>query len=202
MQAVITQSAAGGGGGPIFYETLEGTGYSAAGWSSTGTVDPDYSTSGLSLEDSQCLLLASSCTATNTLTSSYDEVWVKFMFRTDDNSGTPNLIKMFDASSNYAGGLWLNGGVINIEHGDATTTSSTLSTNITYYIWIHYLKGTSTGVFDLYVATSSTIPGSPTTTINSGTRSNYQVHVVTLYSPNHWFDHIWLNNAITGFTTW
>ncbi|CAB4211847.1 Fibronectin type III [uncultured Caudovirales phage] len=197
------QTATTAAAGALLYETFEGSGYAATGWTTTGTVDADYSTTGLSLEGSQALSLSTASTATNTLASSYNEVWFKTMFRTTYGSNGNDVLKFYNSSNVAVGALYLASNTIHIEHGTRDVASSVLAANTTYYVWIHLTQAATTGVLDLYVSTTSTMPGTPTTTIANGT-SNSTVNKVILYSGNGgtYFDHVWLNNTNTGFSAW
>lgn len=143
-------------------ENFEGTGV-PSNWYDGGGL-PDTSTSGLSLEASECVSLVS---GNKYLIAAYPtvfneaEIWVRYRVRwTEDTSGY--VARIYDGSLNQLGYLYrLTGGSLYIANGSTqTNTVATTSINTTYWVWIRYKKGTgSTGEAEVWFSTTSTKPG-------------------------------------------
>lgn len=159
-----------GGAGPTYLvsEDFEGTGV-PSGWTDTGSNNWDYSTSPAPLVGSQSLQNSADCYVDFTGQSA---VWVYFTYY------CPSTI----AATNPWVSLQTSGGVDvaylrSLNSGDlrglAVTTLQTASAvetiNQQYHIWLHYVKGTgANAVFQMYIATTDTRPGSPSVNISTG----------------------------------
>lgn len=179
-------------------ETFEGAnaGYDLADWTETGagTIDQDYSTSGLDLTGSECLHLVSSSNtayAQRTVTASSD-VHVKFKLRRESNSADSYICTLRNAvpgssciiSFNSTGKLNLISGASNL------TTTDALTADTTYNVWLRYTKGTgSNGFCSLGFSTDDTEPTSGTKFVSASNTSATTDVVDVRLGP-------WLNNSL------
>ncbi len=62
-------------------ESFEGTGYANGAWTESGTVDPDYSTSGLSLDGSECLAFTANTSSAYKTFTATSSCWMYFKVR-------------------------------------------------------------------------------------------------------------------------
>ncbi len=155
----------------LLNETFEGTGYDngqSITFTPTGTVDEDFSTSGLNLEGSQCLKLdgtsADSYIISSTFPSTYSPAWATFQFRA---ASLPNsagrTIFTFRNSTTTLLQIWFNNtGTLSAKQGSGTTatTSGTLSINTTYYIKVKYVAGSGNGVATVAFSSNTIFPTS------------------------------------------
>lgn len=153
----------------LLSENFEGTGYENS-WTETGTgtQDEDYSTSGLSLEGSQCLRLAA--TAQTLITSStftaQSTAWAYFLFRFVSSTST-NVVFQFQNSSavEVLRMRITTGGVLDVRAGGGTNQAVTdaMSTGTTYHVWVGYTVGSgSNAVASVGFSTDGTRPTSGT----------------------------------------
>ena len=189
----VVVSGGGGGGGADVTEHVETppTGYEHSWTVTFGSPNPVQSTSGLSLEGSQCCNVTAEAGAEELYVSftASDKAYAFFELRFSTlpsgadrtQFGFSNGTDQADAESQgdvsefkiYSGG------------GDATASGSAANaTGTTYFIWFEYEKGTgANGVLRLYRNTTSTKPGSPDAAI---TTSNDTFQVSRFVLGNNW----------------
>lgn len=193
QQAANPTVASGGGGSADVTENFETptTGYENSWTTVTGTPNPVQSTSGLSLEGSQCLSVPSESAACQLYTafSASDKAYAFFELRFSTLPGGGDTTQfgfgngtdiMIAASQGGVGEFKLySAGEDAFASGSAANATGT-----TYYIWLEYEKGTgANGVFRLYRSTDTTKPGSPDAAI---TTSNDTIQVSRFYLGNDW----------------
>lgn len=162
------QGGAGDGPSYLLEERCEGTG-TPSGWSDSGTVDWDYATT--VLEGSQSWsAAATSGISTYDLPSALSEVWVRFRFQYPGTKGSSSfrVFRLDTTGGTEVAGFRATTAMQAYADGSAGTTFA-YDAGTTYYVWIHWTASTSTT--DVYVSTTSTIPGSPScsATGSSGT---------------------------------
>jgi hypothetical protein len=191
--------------GYIVCQNFEGTGYdNSETWTEGivggGTVNEDYTTT--ALRGAQSLYVGSTTYDLNyaliTFTPSQPTVGIRMLFRpleiTDQDS---EFISFNDANCKI-----LTNGKLSCSHGSTEVYGAyTLSVNTTYYIWIDYTVGTgNNGILSLYVATTSTKPGSPdiATTAGTGTSNVNECYVISHYELKSIFDQILIKSSTIG----
>ena len=128
-------------------ETFNGTGYDLS-WSTTGSPDPDYTTSPAPLEGAQsCLLVGTATTGIyKNMLSTYPEVYVAFMFRMTGTTwqGYPSPIGIYNGGTMLAridGDSGAN--TVSMFAGSLKDGSIfTLGGGTTYYVKVRYKAGT------------------------------------------------------------
>lgn len=120
------------------------TGFDNAGWSTTGTVDPVYSTSGLSLEGSQCCR-CNYGTISKAVSSTAQSWSFLFRFPTNTNDYGRNIfvIDYYGTALVYI--LWdpvtastARFGIKNDSYTTVVNTAAGLSANTTYQVWVDW----------------------------------------------------------------
>lgn len=147
----------------LIEENFEGPGV-PSNWFDGGALC-DTSTSGLSLEASECASLVS---GNKYLIAAYPtpfneaEIWIRYRVRfTEDTSGY--ICRIYDGSLGQVGYLYrLTGGALYVANGSTqNNTVATTAINTTYWVWIRYKKGTgANGEAEVWFSTTSTKPGS------------------------------------------
>ena len=179
------------GGGADVTENFEGAGYENAWTESVGSPNEDFSTTGLSLEGSQCLYLANAAGAIEAYTSftASSKAYAFCMVRFEDlptladktvlafGNGTDHVDLTFSItpcqSKLYSGG----------EDVSAVGSGSFVA-DTTYYFWFEYEAGTgANGVLRFYYSLTATKPGSPDAEI---TTSNDTFNVDRFLVGNNW----------------
>jgi hypothetical protein len=154
----------------LINQGFEGTGFdnSEAFWYPEANADEDFSTSGLSLDGSQCLELdatttIASCRAYNAFTRK-TACYFFFKYRTKVLPTTVSTIaRIEDGFDTLAICYILSSGALYVKNGSASAvqTTSTLSVDTTYYIWINYASGTGVnGVATVGFSSNGTRPTS------------------------------------------
>lgn len=166
--------AGGGGGGGATYlleENFEATGspgYDTSTWTESGTPDENASTSGLSLQGSECLQINASATTVNTTSPTFtaqSTAYAYFLLRFSalPSGGTWTLFQFRHSGGECARIRVTATGALSIRAGGGTdvATSSTMSTGTTYHIWMKYVKGSgSNAVVEAGFSTDGTRPTS------------------------------------------
>lgn len=162
----------GGGGGQVFLvsEDFEGTG-TPGGWTTSGTVDFDYTTSPIS--GSQSWYGATTSDYAYTTYTAAGEVWVRVRFRPDSLAANYDLLTLRDSSGSTivarinirtTGGFRVYQGA-----AFAATASGLVTAGQNCYLWLRYVPGTATdGISELYFSTDATRPASPTASVANG----------------------------------
>lgn len=177
---VVVGQPPGGGGGPTYLleENFEGTG-APSGWTdNSGTPDYDDSTTSPGpLQGGESLFLASGEDAWSVTFTGQSSIEVHFRFSLGAPSGHEEIFKMLDSGG--SGRLrieYRSGGGLRVEHGSTNgTTGTAVSTATLYYGWVDYSIATgmgSNGTANLYYSTSPTKPGSPESTLTTGTATD------------------------------
>ena len=163
-----TSVAGGGGGGADLTENFEGAGYENSWTESFGTPVEDQDTTGLSLEASECLWLASSSVATETYVNftASDNAYVYCMFRIEDlPSAADRSVFKFSTAGSDDVAITLNTAPTAFKAWSAGEDQndlggSSLSADTTYHVWFEYQKGTgANATIRLFFATTGTKPG-------------------------------------------
>jgi hypothetical protein len=195
----------GSGGSPPSYlldETLEGTGYADGTWTeyreeSQGTIDEDYTTTVLSGSQSlyiQSITYRLASTDSKSVTTS-GTAGVYFIWQPKVSStNTYDLIILEDSSNNEVGRLRVSSSdQLQMFHGSSSHAVQTVSISTTYHIWMDYTPGTGANSSLLvYVATSSTKPGTATDSLTNENETTTVDHVVLAcqYAGEGIFDNI------------
>ena len=132
--------------------------------SGTGTLDENASTSGLSLQGSECFninLSTQAGRATSATYASQSEMWAYFMLRiaTLPSSGTPGAFYLYNGTTSVMRITVASTGQISVRNGSAGGAScvTSLSTGTTYHIFAHYKAGSGTnGIASLSFSTDGT----------------------------------------------
>lgn len=153
---------------PILAETFEGAGYAAPTWNESGdagadyVIDEDYT--GVVLAGEQTLLVGrisfGSSTSIKTLASAYAEVYGRFKFKFVTRRDNVQFFNLKDNEGNTLLGLSVVAGKLRMTVNAAGTDSTqTFADNTTYYIWVHYLKGSgANSVSEAWFSETSTKP--------------------------------------------
>lgn len=152
-------ATAAAGASYLIAEEFEGTGL-PTGFTNY-TAAPDYDYTAAPLKGSQSMLANQSTEGAYVDFTGQSELWVRMMFAIDSFSSTPSVVYLRDVSNNNLVYVRvLTTGKLRIYNGDGTqigTGGTTLSTGTTYYLWVHYKKGTgSNAVVGIYVSSTST----------------------------------------------
>lgn len=168
---------ASGGGTYLVSEDAEGTG-TPSGWTQSGNVDWDYTTTVLAGTQSLQLITNGGSAGNMVQTPSFaaqSALYVYFVMRVTENAwktdGNARICSLRSGSSEEAAVPLSNARVPSVLHGSASAAaSSALTLNTTYHIWVEYVAGTgANGQMLLYISSNGTKPGSPTVTLTTGT---------------------------------
>ena len=133
--------------GFMFCQNFEGTGYdNSETWTEGGTVDEDYTTT--VLRGSQSCSLADSSSIRHNTGGTYTEIYAFARYRFADATPTSStyIYKNLDGSADFGGLKLLTTGRLSCDHGAQSNVSSgSLSSDTTYYIWIHFKASTGAG---------------------------------------------------------
>lgn len=158
-------------------ENFEGTGYELTWVEESGDANPDQSTSGLSLESSQCLYIDGNSNAEETYLAftASDTAYLYMLFRFEDlNTGTRQQWAFKNGTTLLCNIGCSTGPVqwkINDNHS-VTDTGSGASVDTTYHVWFEYEKGTgSDAKIRFYFSTDGTKPGSADCEITTSTET-------------------------------
>lgn len=146
----------------LIEENFEGSGV-PSNWYDGGGL-PDTSTSGLSMEGSECV---SNVSGAKVLIAAYPtpfseaEIWIRFRVRfTEDTAGY--FCRVYDGSLNQRGYIYRHtDGTIFVGNGsNQTNTVAATVIDTTYWVWFRYKKGTgANGEAEVWFSTTSTKPG-------------------------------------------
>lgn len=165
QKATIKVGPAAGGGGNTYFLTenfeTPTTGYENGGWSTSGgSPNPVYSTSGLSLEGSQCLRLNQSSATLVGLNKSdlYGFMKLRILAHNASIGGRAFAI-FYNSTPQFQVGIDGSRQLF-ISHGSqSATASATFSDTTTYFVWFEYHKGTgANGTASAAISTTSTKP--------------------------------------------
>lgn len=137
----------------LLAQGFEGTGYdNSESWTATGpgTADPDASTSGLSLEGSQCARLAGSTQIANIASPSItaiSDVWAYCLIRFVSTGATARVFGFYNGSSVQTQFRIRSGGSIDVLASASAQTVGTMSTGTTYHIWFRQTTGSGSNSF-------------------------------------------------------
>ncbi len=168
-------------GGYLVNQNFEGTGYdNSETWTETAVggsvVNEDFTDVVLAGSQSLRVYAAGQWDATGTKTSfaAQSEVWAFFEIQMVWESTVWVLAHLQNSDSDMAYLYRKTATVMEIVCGGATAEATfSTSSGIPYFCWLHYTKGTgANALLDVYLATTSTRPGSPTASITTGTSTN------------------------------
>jgi len=159
--------AASTAGSYLLSESFEGPGFENAGWSLSGTANPNYTTT--VLEGLESL---------NTIGTQY--VWrplvstttfsMYFQARWNTWTDFTSIVHWEDANWGAAAGIWAGDNLLYINHGTTEAFGTTpINPNTTYHVWVEWTKGAGTnGTMTLYVSTTGIKPAAAEATITTG----------------------------------
>ncbi len=151
----------------LLSEGFEGPGFENAGWSVSGTPNPNYTTPALDGLESL-----------NTVGTQH--VWRPFAnattfsmyFRVRWSAWTSytSVINWDNSSWGAAAGVWAGANRLYISHGTQEATGTApLNPNTTYHVWVEWTRGTGTnGTMKVYVSTTGAKPAGADATITTG----------------------------------
>lgn len=166
--------------GDLMVETFEGanSGYDLAGWSQNvgagSTVDPDYASTNIGDSGSQSfhfIQAGNGASSVNTVSSS-TEVSIRLKVRPISNSTSLEVINGVNgASVLFSVFISTDTHIKAIDVGNnAIVDGGLASLGTTYYVWVHYLKGTGANAhLDIAFSTTSTRPAYVSTTAGGST---------------------------------
>lgn len=166
--------AGGGGGGGATYllqENFEATGspgYDTSTWTEAGSPDENTSTSGLSLQASECLYFNPAAATWSTTSPTYtaqSTAYAYFLIRFSalPSGGTWTLFQFRHSAGECGRVRVTNTGTLSVRAGGGTdvATASGMSTGTTYHLWVKYVKGSgSNAVVEAGFSTDGTRPTS------------------------------------------
>jgi hypothetical protein len=157
------------GSTPVYLlsESFEGAGFENAGWSLSGTPNPNYTTTALDGLES----LNTIGTQTVSRAFAYPTTFsMYFQARWNTWSDFTSIVHWDDANWGTAAGIWAGDNLLYINHGTTEAFGITpLNPNTTYHVWVEWTKGTGTnGTMTLYVSTTGTKPAAADATITTG----------------------------------
>lgn len=129
-------------------------------WLSGGTVNPNYATAPAPLLGSQSLLMSGVDAYAYTSFAPLSDAWAFGYFRIR-TGGMPNIQNnnglIFGTDAGWTGIIINQTGTVRLGYGVTVSGASTmtLNENVTYYVWLHYVKG---GTNTLYLDDSTTRP--------------------------------------------
>jgi len=168
---VLTVNTSGGTSNFLLNEGFEAAGFDNPGWTKNGAPNPDYTTT--VLDGTQSL----NCVGAQYISRNFqygNSFYIYFQVRWNAWTDYTNVINWDDSGWNIAAGLFADNNVLTIQHGTVSATGSTqLTTNVTYHIWIEWVKGTTSnnGSMKMYVSNTANKPALPDAQITNGTGS-------------------------------
>jgi len=152
----------------LICQNFEGTGYdNSEAWSTSGTVNPDYTA--VALRGSQsCQITTTGYISPTDAFTGQSTLYMHWLYRKASNPGSEQTLFAIRDSGGYVVlGHLQTDGTIKLTVGNATPayTSEQLSNDTTYHIWVAYTAGaTGNGSVSLYAGTGLTRPASPLAT--------------------------------------
>lgn len=138
----------------LFEESFNNSGYDNT-WTEagTGTIDEDYSTSGLGLEGAECLRLAASAQTPRVTSENWTaqaDLWFYIQLRPASLPSATMMLLTIQATTTECLRIRLDpAGTLKVRAGGGTenTTVGAMSAGTTYHIWCRYTKGTGSNAF-------------------------------------------------------
>lgn len=175
--AAVTKPAAAGGGthtGDLVTETFETNPGYDMGWSGisgTGTLDPDYSTTGLSLEGSECCHLVYDnnqryITLDLGAAVALTQFWGRVRVRITTDAGTDCIfLSVRDTANGGQAGLRVASNeqmVLAMTNAVSGATTDSLAVDTSYYVWFYWKQssGANDGISRVAFSTDTTRPTS------------------------------------------
>ncbi len=195
--------------GLLIQQNFEGTGYdNSETWTESagvGTIDPDEATTVLrGLQSLEVAAGAGESSVTSPAFAAQSDMWTFFRWRVVDStpSSVTGFFRIYDTTQgDTLVGLALRSDGTIVDSWASSHPGPALADNTTYYIWVHYVKGTgANAVMTVYVGTDTTRPVTPMFNITNGAETADAVYV-QLYSNNsqtYFFDQIYVDNAELG----
>lgn len=192
QRAIMAQSPpAAAGFTPDFRETFDAAGFDNTEWSTSGTQDPDYTTTPAPLEGTQSLHINNGyCyrTVANNQTNLF------FICNLHTWNNYSYLVVLRDSSGNILGGVLLSTSNHPYIHAGTTTltlTGVTMNLDTTYYIWVTYIPGTGADAkAAFWISETTTKPESPNGTIANGNGTAYPGQLYVRNSGDAIFDRV------------
>lgn len=133
------------------FENVSSPGYDSGTWTETGTPNENTSTSGLSLQASECLLVSASANTQNTTSPTFtanSTIYGYFQIRFSalPTGGTWTCFQFRHSAGECTRLRVTAGGAFAVRAGAGTevTTSGVMATNTTYHVFTSYVAGTGT----------------------------------------------------------
>lgn len=157
---------------PIVHETFDAAGYDLVGWAegvSGGTVDEDYTTAPAPLEGTQSLRITrpiGDSVVTGLAFTDQAEITIVFRMRfTDKSTLDLEFLRINDVFGvrSVTVNKTATDTLIIYDSTAFIDTVATISQDVTYYVWIHCVKGTgANGVLSIAFSTDGSRPTSGT----------------------------------------
>jgi len=194
----------------LLQENFEGSG-TPIGWNSlTGSVNYDYSTG--ALEGSESMLQDASGGSTGITTVAVEnssEMWGHFVFETQRPSGSSATLSYLMYVRNSSNGTLMMMYIKNTDKltiydtGDRDQGTITISANTPYYVWWHYKAGSgANAVYETWVSTTPTKPGSTDASYSSGASAgdvdNLRITVNSGTNNIVKYDNVIISNTVIG----
>jgi hypothetical protein len=166
------------------FEYANNAAAATAGWNNTGTPTWAYATAPAPLVGSFSLALNGVSNYVDRNFTAASDIWEFIAVNTGALSVDcyPTILRSSGAA-NQALTIITSTGVFQLNAGGGTvSTGAVYSANTTYYVWLHYVKGTGANAqAEGYISTTTTRPGSPTLSTTTGTSTldaaNVQIFV-------------------------
>jgi uncharacterized membrane protein len=205
-------AAPGGGGGTnytpyLVKQNFEPTGYdNSEAWGTSGAVDPDAaaidgSTQSMRMNSTEEQMRAWKSITASTAVSVFS--MVRFTTLPPVNG---RIIELWNTGYTQEVGISYSGTGLRADTGSVGAAGAfTVTTGVTYYVWIEAQKGTgSNGVVRVFISLTSTKPGSPDINITTGD-STADMEFVTLghsaaITSDVSYDHVRTKAGLSTFT--
>lgn len=154
----------------VLNQNFEGTGYdNSETWYTDGDVNADFSTSGLSMEGSQCLELYANTVASDSIISAFNPstplstAYAYFLFRVTVLPTTITRVALFQSDFDVIGNLsLLSDGTLYLREGTGTwaQTIGAVSVNTTYHVFLKFVadSGAGNGIMEVGFSTDGSRP--------------------------------------------
>lgn len=171
-------------------------------WATTGTPNPANATS--PLRGAQSLTLESSSDTAETTLTEAPELWVAFRVSfASTATGDVDVVQFFDDTDTRSISFRVRSDgtfAIYSPGGSNINGTTVMAANTTYYVWLHWKKGTGDAGTDLYVSTTRARPASPEVTRDTW---SYDINVGAIKllrgsGPNVKFDQFIYDSASIG----
>lgn len=177
----------------------------------TGTINPATSTTGLSLQASQCIQITASAQnpiTYSTLSTSLPEIYIYFLLRVHTAAAANQIIlDLTNSSGTQILSLYFmsTGRLALYDSSSTASPADSLSLDTTYSVWLYYKSGTgSNGLLECEFATTPTKVGSGTkfastsNGINTQNFARIRLGNISNFTCDYYFDMIRIKNSVIG----